>query len=437
MKIPDPISIHPLPAIEAEITVPGDKSISHRAVMLSAISNGTCHIQNFLPSEDCLATANAFKKMGIHIENPEPSTLIVHGQGGNLLPPDSPIDCGNSGTTMRLLAGILAARPFSSTLIGDDSLSRRPMERIITPLSLMGASLKASGERNTPPLHIQGRSLPLQAIRYQLPIPSAQVKSAILLAALSAKGRTTVIEKIPSRDHTERMLRHFQVPINTFNGEISLTGGSKLESSDISIPGDISSAAFWIVAAAANPNSHLIVRNVGLNPTRTGFLRVLIRMGASIREYVQSSNSAEPSGTIEVHGSHLQATTISGPEIPNVIDEIPILSIAAALAEGTTTISDAAELRVKETDRLAAIANNLKIMDVDVQKTHDGLIITGSKKLKAAQIDSYGDHRIAMAFAIAGLFASGQTTIRNTACIATSYPSFFQTLSFLQKSNSQ
>lgn len=426
MKIPDPICIRPIDSLDAEISVPGDKSISHRAVMLSALSNGRCHIHNFLPSEDCLATANAFRSMGIRIENPEPDLLIVDGKSGSLTPPSAPIDCGNSGTTMRLLAGILAAQPFSSTLIGDESLSRRPMRRIITPLSEMGATLHATGDRATPPLHIQGRQL--QGIRYQLPIPSAQVKSAILLAGLFAKGRTTVVETIPSRDHSERMLRHFQVPLHIHNGEISLTGGSPLESRDIHVPGDFSSAAFWLVAAAANPNSHLIIRNVGLNPTRTGLLRILIRMGATIREFVESNDSAEPSGSIEVFGTNLQATHIAGNEIPNVIDEIPILAIAAALAEGTTTISDAAELRVKETDRLAAIAKNLQLMDVEVQEKPDGLIIQGKQKLKAASLDSFGDHRIAMAFAIAGLFTNGETKIHNTACIATSYPTFFETL---------
>lgn len=415
--------------IRSEITVPGDKSISHRAVILAALSNGTCVIKGFLPSEDCMSTVQAMRALGIKIEIPEPTTLIVHGQRKKLTAPTGDIDCGNSGTTMRLLSGLLAAQPFRSRLIGDASLSRRPMRRIIEPLGQMGATITAEGANDTPPLVIQGAKP--HPIHYFLPVASAQVKSAILLAALYAKGKTTVTEPSQSRDHTERMLSYFLVRPQKEELSVSIYGEQTPESRDFTVPGDISSAAFWLVAAAAQPGSHLLVEDVGLNETRTGVLSVLLRMGAHVREVVEEVEEGEPRGSIELEGARLKGTTIKGQEIANVIDEIPILAVAGALAQGTTIIADAKELRVKETDRLAAIARNLQAMGANVVEHEDGLEIAGGAPLYGARLPSYGDHRIAMAFAIAGLFAEGETIIDDVDCVDTSYPGFYKTLEHL------
>lgn len=421
---------HKAPLIRAEITVPGDKSISHRAIMIGALSNGECKITNFLEGEDCLATMEAMKKLGVHIEHPEPGTVIIHGCRGQFQEPDSDIDCGNSGTTVRLLSGILAAQPFSCRMIGDASLSKRPMRRIIEPLRQMGADLTADGEKETLPLKIKGSKL--SGITYKMPVASAQVKSAILLAGLLAEGKTTVIEPSPSRDHTERMLKYFLVRTMRDGNTISTYGGQVPESRDFVVPGDISSAAFWLVAAAAQPNSRLLVENVGLNPTRTGILGVLIRMGARIREVVDDLDQGEHCGTIDIKGSYLRGTEIGGEEIANVIDEIPILAVAGALAEGKTIIRDAKELRVKETDRIAAVAGNLRAMGVEVEEFEDGMAITGGRPLRGARMQSFGDHRIAMAFSIAGLFAKGETVIENVECVNTSYPGFATTLEMVK-----
>ena len=413
------------PIVQAEITVPGDKSISHRAAILAGISNGTCVITGFLPSEDCLCTVNAMRALGVEIEHPEPTTLIVHGVGRQLAAPAGDIDCGNSGTTMRLLSGILAAQPFKSRLIGDASLSRRPMKRVIDPLTQMGARLRGEGAKNTPPLVIEGGSLrPLQFVS---PVASAQVKSAVLLAGMFTKGVTSVTEPLQSRNHTERMLSWFLIHPKIDDLTVSIEGECTPESRDFQVPGDISSAAFWLVAAAAQPGSHLLVKDVGLNETRTGVLAVLIRMGAHVREIVEQEEG-EPMGAVEIKGGALKGTEIRGKEIPNVIDELPILAVAGALAQGVTVIADAAELRVKETDRLAAIATNLRAMGVRVSETEDGLEIYGGTPLKGAQVSSFGDHRIAMAFANAGMFAEGETVIDGVECVATSYPKFYETL---------
>ena len=426
--------IEQAPAIRAEITVPGDKSISHRAVILAGLSNGTCILTGFLPSEDCLSTMNAMRALGVEIEQPTPTTLIVHGRSQQLSAPAGDIDCGNSGTTMRLLSGVLAAQPFRTRLIGDASLSRRPMKRVIDPLTQMGATLQAEGPKNAPPLVIQGGALtPLQ---YQSPVASAQVKSAVLLAGLFTHGRTSVTEPIQSRNHTERMLEWFLVGPHVDGLTVSVVGEKTPESRDFYIPGDISSAAFWLVAAAAQPGSHLLVTDVGLNETRTGILAVLVRMGAHVREIIEVEEG-EPWGAVEIQGAQLKGTVIGGKEIPNVIDELPILAVAGALAKGTTVITDAAELRVKETDRLAAIATNLRAMGVNVTETDDGLEIFGGTPLKGARLSSFGDHRIAMAFAIAGLFAEGETTIDGVECVATSYPGFYETLQRLTTQQNQ
>lgn len=441
------IRVRRAPVIRGEITVPGDKSISHRAVLLASLSNGVCEVTGFLPGEDCQRTIEAMRAMGVKIEQPEPQRLIIHGTGGRLNPPPDDIYCGNSGTTMRLLAGILAAQPFKSRLTGDESLSRRPMGRIIEPLTAMGARIKAreieidGKKRLVPPLEIEGGAL--RGIRWQSPVASAQVKSAVLLAGLFAGGRTTVSEPGLSRDHTERMLGHFLVPVyREADGAVSVCGGTLPESRDFAVPGDISSAAFWLVAAAAQPGSHLIVQNAGLNETRTGVNTVLLRMGANLREVISSGADTEPAGRIELRGGLLHGTTIENTPgmalIPTLIDEVPVLAVAGALAQGTTVFRDIEELRVKETDRVAAIVRNLRLMGARVEEGVERdeasgrerafIRIIGGMPLTGARLPSYGDHRIAMAFAIAGLFAEGETVIEDTECIATSYPGFMETL---------
>lgn len=415
------------PRIDAEISVPGDKSISHRAVIISALSNGVCVLRGFLPSEDCLRTVAALRACGIKIEQPEPEMLVVHGKKRLLTPPPAEIDCGNSATTMRLLAGLLAGQPFDSRLVGDATLSKRPMERVMTPLRQMGANIVAEGPNETPPLRITGSKL--HGIEYNSPVASAQVKSALLLAGLFAKGKTTVNEPSLSRNHTELMLNYFLVrTAKEEDGGISIFGDQVPESRDFTIPGDISSAAFWLVAAAAQPGGHLLVRDCGLNDTRTTMLGVLIRMGAQVREAIEDVDQIEPRGTVEVTGAPLKGTVIQGKEVPQLIDELPVLAIAGALASGTTTIRQAQELRVKETDRIAAIAHNLRAMGAQVIELNDGLEIHGRGLLRGARVASFGDHRIAMAFAVAGLFAEGETVVQDAQCVHESYPEFGKAL---------
>ena len=429
------LKVRKAPLIEAEISVPGDKSISHRAVMFASLSNGVCVLSDFSPGADCWSSVEAMRTLGVQIDRPEPegSTLVVHGRYRQLSAPPKAIDCGNSGTTMRLLAGLLAGQPFRSRLVGDASLSGRPMSRIVTPLEAMGARITAEGEKNCAPLVIQGG--PLRAIDYALPMASAQVKSAVLLAGLYAAGETSVTEPGQSRDHTERMLRYFLVDVQekepAQEGEpkrLTIKGGQMPESRNFTVPGDISSAAFWLAAAAAQPGARLLVKKIGLNDTRTGILSVLLRMGAHVHEVVEDTEQIEPTGTIEVQGARLHGTTIEGREIPNVIDEIPILAVLGALASGQTVIRNAGELRVKETDRLRALTINLKAMGARVEEYQDGLVIAGGYPLRGAVVSSFGDHRIAMAFAIAGLFAEGETVVEDCACIDTSYPGFAETL---------
>jgi 3-phosphoshikimate 1-carboxyvinyltransferase len=411
------------PRIDLEITVPGDKSISHRAVIIAGLSNGVCTLQGFLPSEDCMHTVNAMRALGIKIEQPEPTTLIVHGKKRVLTAPKNEINCGNSGTTMRLLAGLLAGQPFESRLVADAGLSRRPMDRVIAPLCEMGGSIVAEGPDQTAPLRIRGGSL--GGIHYRPSVASAQVKGALLLAGLFARGKTTVKEPLPTRNHMEKMFNYFLVRTATEEaGSVTVFGDQVPESRDFAIPGDISSAAFWLVAAAAQRRGHLLIRDVGLNDTRTALLGVLLRMGAQVREAVEDVDQLEPRGIVEVTGFPLKATVIQGKEVPRIIDELPILSVAGALADGRTIIRQAGELRVKETDRIAAIAHNLRTMGAQVAELNDGLEISGPARLHGAQLASFGDHRIAMAFAIAGLFAEGETVVQDAECIRESYPGF-------------
>jgi 3-phosphoshikimate 1-carboxyvinyltransferase len=411
------------PRVDLEITVPGDKSISHRAVIIAALSNGVCTLQGFLPSEDCMHTVNAMRALGIKIEQPEPTTLIVHGKKRVLTAPKSEINCGNSGTTMRLLAGLLAGQTFESRLVADAGLSRRPMDRVIAPLSEMGASIVAEGPDQTAPLRVRGGSL--HGIHYRPSVASAQVKGALLLAGLFARGKTTVEEPLPTRNHMEKMFNYFLVRTATEEaGSVTVFGDQVPESRDFAIPGDISSAAFWLVAAAAQRRGHLLIRDVGLNDTRTALLGVLLRMGAQVREAVDDVDQLEPRGIVEVTGFPLKGTVIQGKEVPRLIDELPILSVAGALANGRTVIRQAGELRVKETDRIAAIAHNLRAMGTQVAELNDGLEISGPAPLHGAQVASFGDHRIAMAFAIAGLFAEGETVVQDAECVRESYPGF-------------
>ncbi len=421
------IRVKRAPRIDAEITVPGDKSISHRAVIIAALSNGVCTLTGFLPSDTCMLTVQALRALGIKIEQPEPETLIVHGNKRLLSPPRGEIDCGNSATTMRLLAGLLAGQSFDTRLVGGAALSHRPMDRIITPLEQMGAQIKAEGPNHTAPLRIQRAQL--RGIQYQSPIASSQVKSALLLAGLFAKGKTTVEEPGITRNHTELMFNYFLVrTVREANGAISVFGDQTPESRDFTIPGDISSAAFWLVAAGAQPGGHLLIRHAGLNDTRTAVLGVLIRMGAQVREAVEEVDQIEPRGTLEITGAQLKGTVIQGKEVPQLIDELPILAVAGALASGTTVIRHAQELRLKETDRIAAIAHNLRVMGAQVIELNDGLEIHGRAQLRGGRVASFGDHRIAMSFAIAGLFAEGDTVIQDAQCVRESYPGFEKAL---------
>lgn len=417
------IRVQRAPRIEADIGVPGDKSISHRSAMLAALSDGTCRLRNYLPGEDCLGTLRVLRQLGVKVESLSPTEHLVHGVRGRFTAPTDDLDCGNSGTTMRLMSGLLAAQPFRCRLTGDASLSRRPMRRIMEPLREMGARFEAEGTDGCPPLVVHGTA-GLKPLDYRLPVPSAQVKSAVLLAGLFADGVTTVDQPVPTRDHTERLLEHFGVPVARQGTRVSVRGGLLPQARDVDVPGDISSAAFWLVAAAAQPGASVRITDLGLNPTRTGILAVLLRMGAKLREEEETKGPGEPCGRIEIVGRSLRGTEIGGTEIPNVIDELPVLAVAGALAGGTTVIRDAAELRVKESDRLAVVARHLAAMGADVTEHPDGLEIRGGRPLHGARLDSHGDHRIAMAFAIAGLFAEGETVIGNAGCVETSYPGF-------------
>jgi 3-phosphoshikimate 1-carboxyvinyltransferase len=403
------IQVSPQKTISGELAVPGDKSISHRAAILAGLSDGSCRVENFLSSEDCVNTLRAMVQLGVRYEvlkgtEEEPEDLLIHGCGNELKAPDQELDCGNSGTGMRLLAGVLASQKFDSVLVGDESLSGRPMGRVMIPLGEMGAQIDARGEKEgCAPLHISGGSL--KAIEYDMPVASAQVKSAVLLAGLFAPDTTVVCQPATTRDHSERLLNYFGVEVVTEGNRISIEGGQKVTARDLVVPGDVSSAAFWIVAAAVTPGSKLTLTNVGLNPTRTAIITVLKRMGARITDTIEHEDGGEPRGLIEIEGGTLTGTGILPEEVPNLIDEVPILAVAGALSEGTMTIRNAHELRVKETDRIDTVVKNLRAMGGEVEEFDDGMVIPGGQKLQGAQLDSYGDHRIAMAFAIAGLLA--------------------------------
>ncbi len=411
--------------LKGAVTVPGDKSISHRAVMFAALSEGKSAIFNFLESEDCQNTKKAFQQLGIKFST-RGKALIVYGQGlYGLRASEKPIDCGNSGTTMRLLSGILAGQEFTSVVTGDKYLRRRPMKRVITPLRIMGAKIEAVRDELAP-LKIYGGDL--QGIDYNLPVASAQVKSCVLLAGLYADGKTSVVEPVPTRDHTERMLGYLGAKISKKGLTTSVQGNTRLKGNTIIVPGDISSAAFLLVAASIVPGSKVVIRKVGINPTRNGIISVLKKMGAKITIRNKRTFGAEPVADLEVRASNLHGITIAGKIIPNIIDEIPVLAVAAAMARGKTIIRGAKELRVKETDRIKSMASQLKKMGANISERKDGLVIQGPAKLKGAVVDSFGDHRTAMSLAVAALAAEGKTVIKDTACINTSFPGFTKIL---------
>ena len=411
----------PVDSLQGDITVPGDKSISHRAIMLGAIANGTTTVQGFLDGEDCLATLHAFESMGVRIERSENADLVIHGVGKHgLQKPQATIDCGNSGTSMRLLAGILAAQSFDSELTGDKSLIQRPMARIIRPLLQMGADVTAHDGR--PPLLIRGRH-DLQGIAYEMPEASAQVKSCLLLAGLYAKGETCVIEPSLTRDHTERMLASFSYPVQLSGNTIVINAANECKGTQIKVPGDMSSAAFFIVAATLIPNAELFIRNVGVNSTRTGILHILKRMGANITISNRRQYGEEPVADLYVRHAPLHGIEIPESIVPAAIDEFPVLFVAAACAEGQTLLHGAKELRYKESDRISAMADGLQCLGIEAKALADGMFIRGGA-LHGGVVDSRHDHRIAMAFAIAGAVATAPVTIQHCNNVATSFPSF-------------
>ena len=408
--------------LRGSLDIPGDKSISHRAVMFAALADGVSTIDGFLEGEDTRATAAIFARMGVRIETPSASRRIVHGVGvDGLQAPDGPLDCGNAGTGMRLLAGLLAAQPFDSVLVGDASLSKRPMRRVTTPLALMGARIDTRDD-GTPPLHIHGGQA-LAGIDYALPVASAQVKSAVLLAGLYAHGETSVTEPHPTRDYTERMLSAFGVQIEFSPGLARLRGGQRLRATDVAVPADFSSAAFFLVAASIVPGSQLRLRAVGLNPRRTGLLHALRLMGADIVEENPAIHGGEPVADLVVRHAPLHGIEVPQALVPDMIDEFPALFVAAACAQGPTVVSGAAELRVKESDRLAAMAGGLRSLGLGVDETPDGATVHPGP-LQAGRIESHGDHRIAMAFAVAAQRAHGQVRVEDVANVATSFPGF-------------
>ncbi len=419
---------------KGKFTIPGDKSVSHRSIMFGAIAEGTTHVTGFLEGEDALATLQAFRDMGVSIEGPKNGEVTIHGVGINgLKAPKTALYMGNSGTSMRLLSGMLSAQQFDSVMTGDASLSKRPMERIAKPLREMGAQIQTTGERGTPPVSITGAQA-LKGIHYDLPMASAQVKSGILLAGLWAEGETSVTEPEPTRDHTERMLRAFGYEVKTEGNRISLQGGGKLVGTEIQVPSDISSAAFFMVGAAITEGSDVTLEAVGINPTRTGVIEILKQMGADLTVENERVAGGEPIADIRIRGTRtLKGIHMPEDQVPLAIDEFPSLFIAAACAEGQTVLTGAAELRVKESDRIQVMADGLKTLGIDCTPTDDGIIIEGKGKsgdwsaiFTGGEIESHHDHRIAMSFSMAGLRNSGEIKIMGTETVATSFPTFTQ-----------
>lgn len=427
------MKFHQVSKLQGTVSVPGDKSISHRSIMFASLAEGTSEITNFLEGADCLSTIDCFRKLGVDITKPEPGRVIVHGRGlHGLQPPSSTLDVGNSGTTARLISGILSAQNFTTHLTGDASIQKRPMKRIIEPLSRMGADIRSEKNNGCAPLLIQGS--PLRGIHYTTQVASAQVKSAILLAGLYADGITKVTEPCLSRNHSELMLRLFGADLHTEGTTAILRPGSSLTGQMISVPGDISSAAYFIAAGSILPGSDILIRNVGINPTRDGILKAAEAMGADITLENLRSGNGEPSADLHIRSSALHGAQIGGSLIPTLIDELPVLAVMAAFADGTTVIRDAAELKVKESNRIDSIVTNLHAMGCDIEATPDGMVIRGGRPLHGAVIDTHDDHRIAMSFAVAALGAKGETHIPASDCVTISYPGFFQHLGSLCKS---
>jgi 3-phosphoshikimate 1-carboxyvinyltransferase len=437
--------------LAGHIRVPGDKSISHRAVLFGAIAQGTTRIRNFLPANDCIASLQAVRSLGIEVEivpsddfgfwildfgasnpkskiqNPKSFDVLVHGRGlRGLREPAEPVECGGSGTTMRLLAGLLAGQPFRSVLAGNAQLSRRPMDRVAIPLRRMGATVfggeDGAGARLIAPLQIVGGNL--HGMNYELPVASAQVKSAVLLAGLSASGVTAVVEPVPTRDHTERMLAAMGAPVSREGNIVRISAPTELEPLEVRVPADMSSAAFVLAAAAIVPGSRVVVPGVGINPGRVGILRALRRMGADLRLVSERLENNEPLADLELRYGPLRGIAVTAEEVPGIIDELPALAVVATQAQGTTEVRGAAELRVKETDRIAATVGELRRMGANIEALPDGFIVEGPTRLRAAQVASHGDHRLAMALAVAALAAEGETTVYDAACSDDSFPGF-------------
>lgn len=420
------ITIQPAASVRGEIVVPGDKSISHRSIMLGAIANGVTTVRGFLRGEDNMSTMHAFRAMGVEI-NDDGETIRITGRGlHGLQEPGDVLDCGNSGTTIRLITGLLSGQSFFSVVTGDQYLRKRPMKRVVEPLSLMGARIAGRKGGTLAPLAITGGGL--KGIEYQSPVSSAQIKSSLMLAGLYADGETTVTEPSLSRDHSERMFRYFGASLTVNPDGVTVRGGVELTAREVTVPGDISSAAFFMVAALITPNSELLIRNVGVNPSRTGVIDILKAMGGDIRLVDERDVSGEPVADLLVRSSRLKGIAISGSVVPRAIDEFPAICIAAARAEGVTTIRDARELRVKETDRITAMAVNLGKVGIPVTECEDGMDITGSDRLLGGTVDSSGDHRIAMSMSVAALVATGAITVTDIDCVATSFPTFFPLL---------
>jgi len=421
------LKVIPCKKISGKIQVQSDKSISHRSIMLCSLSNGVCEVQNFLESDDCLRTIECFRAMGIKVEKNGDSNYLVYGKGlRGLRHPNDILYVGNSGTLIRLILGILSGQDFVSTITGDESIRQRPMKRVVEPLRKMGATIIGRDDGNFAPLEVKGGKL--KAINYDLPIPSAQVKSCLMFASLFAQGESVISEPAASRDHTERLFKYFEIPFSKRNNSIHISNVDEIKPKNVIIPGDISSAAFFIVAALIIPDSEIKITNVGLNPTRTGLLDVLMKMGADIKVENLRKICEEEVGDITAKYSFLKGIEIKGDIIPRIIDEIPIISVAAALADGETIISDAQELRVKESDRIKTTVEELKKIGVNAIDKEDGLVIFGKNKIKGATCTSHGDHRIAMSLAIAGLSANEPILIQDTDCINTSFPKFFEIL---------
>lgn len=417
--------------LKGEITVPGDKSISHRSIMLGSIASGITEVHGFLNGADCISSMNCFRQMGVDIDY-DGSIVTIHGNGlHGLKAPADTLDVGNSGTTTRLMSGILAAQNFSSRVIGDDSICRRPMKRIITPLSMMGADITSERGNDCAPLIINGRKL--KGIHYDSPVASAQVKSCVLLAGLYADGETSVTEPYVSRNHTELMLNAFGGSCTTLGTTATVTSDPVLTGQKIVVPGDISSAAYFLVAGLIADNSEITIKNVGINPTRDGIIDVIKMMGGDITFANVNADSGEPTADITVKTSSLKGCVIEGDIIPKLIDEIPVIAILACFTEGETVIKDAAELKVKESNRIDVMVNNLSAMGADITGTDDGMIIRGGKPLHSAVIHSKKDHRIAMSFAVAAMCAEGETEILDANCVNISYPDFYRDLENLQK----